>query len=76
MNSLKNITLDIPDNDMTVIQKMIFIYNALQKGWTVRKLEGSKFEFTKDLEFEKEEVNLEDYLKKFIRYNLNINNLK
>ncbi len=76
MNSLQNITLDIPDNDMAVIQKMIFIYNAVQKGWTVRKMEGNKFEFTKNLESEKQEVNLEDYLKKFIQYNLSIDNLK
>jgi hypothetical protein len=58
------------------IQKMVFVYNAIMKGWTVRKLENNQFEFTKDLESEKQEVNLEDYLRRFILYNLNINHLK
>ena len=61
---------------MMTIQKMIFIYNAVLKGWTVKKLEGNRFEFTRDLEHEKKEVNLEDYLRRFIAYNLNIDNLK
>ena len=76
MNSLKNINLDLSDNDMMSIQKMIFIYNAVMKGWTVRRIDGNKFEFTRNLESEKQEVNLEDYLRKFIVYNLNIDNLK
>ena len=76
MSSLKNINLDLSDNDMMAIQKMIFIYNAVMKGWTVRRIDGNKFEFTRNLESEKQEVNLEDYLRKFIVYNLNIDNLK
>jgi hypothetical protein len=76
MSSLKNVNLDLSDNDMMSIQKMVFVYNAIMKGWTVRKLENNQFEFTKDLESEKQEVNLEDYLRRFILYNLNINHLK
>ena len=73
---MNNISLDIADHDMITIQKMVFIYNAVLKGWTVRKTENGKFEFTKDLESEKEEVNLEDYLRRFMVYNLNIENIK
>ena len=76
MNSLRNISVDITEYDTMTAQKMVFIYNAIMKGWTVRKIEGVKFEFTKDLESEKEQVNLEDYLRKFIIYNLNIENTK
>jgi len=76
MSSLKNVSLDILDNDMMTIQKMIFIYNAVLKGWTVRRIGPDRFEFTTAIESQKQEVNLEDYLKKFIIYNLNIDNLK
>ena len=55
---------------------MIFIYNALCSGWTVKCLENDKFEFIKDKTKIKKEINLEDYLRKFVEYNLNINNLK
>ena len=59
-----------------ILQKMIFIYNALLNGWTVRMLEKNKFEFIKDKESIKREVDLSDYLRKFIQYNLNIENLR
>ena len=58
-----------------MLQKMVFIYNALLKGWTIRMIENDKFEFTKDTESIKKEVDLADYLRKFIQYNLNIENL-
>ena len=32
---------------INVIQKMIFIFNALESGWIVRKVEGDKYEFKK-----------------------------
>ncbi len=51
------------------IQKMIFIFNALHDGWTVRKLEKNKFEFLKDTEHLKKEVILEDCLKEFTKFN-------
>lgn len=58
-----------------LLQKMIFVYNALLDGWTVKMIEKDKFEFVKKKEAIKREVNLTDYLKKFIQYNLNIDNL-
>lgn len=64
------------DEPSLILQKMIFIYNALLKGWTVKMLEDNKFEFLKDNESIKKEVDLSDYLRKFIQFNLNIDNLK
>ena len=59
-----------------ILQKIIFIYNALLNGWTIRMIEKNKFEFIKDKESIKREVDLSDYLRKFIQYNLNIENLR
>lgn len=56
------------------MQKMVFIYNAILQGWTVRKIDKDKFEFTKGV-VNKREVNLEDYLRKFIEYNISIENI-
>jgi len=56
--------------DYNVIQKMIFIFNALQDGWTVRKLDKNKFELMKDKEHITKEVVLEDCVKEFIKLNI------
>ena len=57
-----------------MVQKMVFIYNALLTGWTVRMIGPDQFEFVKPTTNIKREVNLDDYLRKFIQYNLNIEN--
>lgn len=59
------------------LQKMIFVYNSILSGWTVRILENNKFEFLRNIndENERQEIALEDYIKNFIKYNLNINNI-
>ena len=56
--------------DYNDIQKMVFIFNALNDGWTVKKLDKDKFEFIKDKEQLKKEVVLEDCIKEFIKYNI------
>jgi len=56
--------------DYNDIHKMIFIFNALNDGWTVKKLDTDKFEFIKDKEQIKKEVVLEDCIKEFIKYNI------
>jgi hypothetical protein len=56
--------------DYNDIHKMIFIFNALNDGWTVKKLDTDKFEFIKDKEQLKKEVVLEDCIKEFIKYNI------
>jgi hypothetical protein len=55
------------------LQKMIFIYNALQKGWSVKKIKDDKFEFKKTKNAEV--LDLDQYMKDFISTNLNIDNL-
>jgi hypothetical protein len=65
--------------DPILVQKMVFVYNALNDGWTVCKKGENKYEFTKNVENEteelKREINLDDYLRKFLRFNMNIENL-
>lgn len=57
------------------LQKMIFIYNALKTGWSVKMLGEGKFEFKKSNANLTREVFLDDYLKNFLTYNLNIENV-
>ena len=51
-------------------QKMIFIINAIEKGWSVKKIEDS-YIFTKKHEGKKE-VFQNDYLEKFVETNLTL----
>ena len=61
---------------MINLQKMVFIYNSVMAGWTVRKIDNNNFEFIKKSNSNiKKEINLETYLKKFINYNLTIDNI-
>lgn len=50
------------------IQKMLFIINALERGWTVKKSQDS-YIFTKKHENRKE-IFMENYLEKFVGDNL------
>jgi hypothetical protein len=65
--------------DPVLIQKMVFIYNALNDGWDISKKGDNRYEFKKNIEQESEEIkreiNLDDYLNKFLRMNLSIENL-
>ena len=56
--------------DYNDIQKMVFIYNALNDGWSVKKIDSGKYELTKDNEHIKKEIILEECLKKFVKYNI------
>jgi hypothetical protein len=60
--------------DCILLQKMIFIYNALDKGWAVKKKRNA-YIFTKNHEGKKE-VLLDTYLKRFMMDNLDINKIK
>ena len=53
-----------------LIRKMIFIYNALQTGWTVRMIEKDQFEFKQRRSRIKYNVELESYVKKFVKDNM------
>lgn len=54
-----------------LMQKMIFIYNAIMSGWTVKLVGENKFQFKQKRINMKHEVLLDDYLRKFVRENMN-----
>jgi hypothetical protein len=54
-------------------QKMVFIINAIEKGWTVKKVEDS-YIFTKKHEGKKE-IFQNDYLEKFVETKLDVTKL-
>jgi hypothetical protein len=65
-NSNSNISYNI-------IQKMVFICNALNDGWTIKKINNNKYEFIKNKDILiKKEIDIEE----FIKDNMNIENLK
>ena len=68
--SISNLGLDI--NSM---YKMLFIYNAINEGWTVKKLDNDKYEFKNNNKEIKKEFFLENFLDKFIDKNLTIDNI-
>ena len=70
-----NIEIKLPDKiklDNFTIQKMIFINNALESGWSIKKVE-EKYIFSKRHE-NKREVYLNSYLENFLNANMNIQN--
>jgi len=54
-------------------QKMVFIINAIEKGWTVKKIDDS-YIFTKKHEGKKE-IFQNDYLEKFVEMNIDVTKL-
>ena len=64
-----NINKEI-ETDFIKIQKMRFIYNAIEDGWNVKKIDN-KYVFTKKHEGKKE-IYLETYLQKFIEDNMKL----
>ena len=72
-----DVELNVGANEMKIdcilLQKMKFIYNALEKGWTVKKRKD-KYVFSKNHQGKKE-VLLDDYLKRFMVENLDINKI-
>lgn len=60
--------------DNIKLQKMIFIYNAIESGWKIHKQKDS-YIFSKKHEGRKE-IYLDNYLKQFLESNFDINKLK
>ena len=54
-------------------QKMVFLYNALENGWAIKKRKD-KYIFAKNHEGKKEVFD-EAYLSTFMKQNMNINNI-
>ena len=65
---------DINSKNIFDISKMVFIYNTLQDGWEVKKIDN-KYIFTKNIEKEREEYT-DNYLRRFIIKNIDIDNKK
>ena len=55
------------------MQKMVFLFNALEDGWNIKKHKDS-YIFTKKHEGKKEILN-EDFLKRFIERNFDKNKI-
>jgi hypothetical protein len=74
-----NMDIEIKMNNNNVelsiskFKKMIFLYNALDNGWSIKKRNNS-YIFTKKHE-NRQEVFDENYLSTFMKDNLNINNI-
>ena len=60
------------NTDNNKLQKMIFLFNALENGWSIKK-KNKKYVFSKKHEG-KREVFFEDYLASFIKNNSDMNN--
>ena len=63
----KTVPIQLPSNikvDKATFQKMLFLTNAIDKGWTVKKSEDS-YIFTKKHENRKE-IFKENYLEQFL----------
>jgi hypothetical protein len=68
LTDLENIKIDA-----IKFQKMLFLFNSIEQGWTVKK-RGDSFVFIKSHEGKKEV--LEDaYLKKFMKSNLDLSKI-
>ena len=71
------ITSSDTDKDILVdsmkFKKMVFLYNALDNGWSIKKKENAYY-FTKNHEGKKE-VFEDSYLSSFMKENTNINNI-
>ena len=59
--------------DFIKFHKMVFLFNALESGWTIKK-KADSYIFSKNHEGKKE-VFLDSYLKRFMQQNLNLENL-
>jgi len=75
MNKQNHLVADTPNNikvDKSVFQKLIFLANALEQGWTVKK-SNDTYIFTKKHE-NRQEVFQENYLETFLLSNYNAAN--
>ena len=69
INCNENITIDYVN-----LQKMAFLYNALEDGWTISKNTNGYYVFKKKHEGKKE-VYLDSYLHRFMKDNFDINKI-
>ena len=70
------------DVDTVQVQKMLFLYNAVLDGWTVRRVPSTgasqtstTFEFTKDRRCVKKELLCDNFLEHFATQHLTMDSL-
>lgn len=68
LTDLENVKIDAIE-----FQKMLFLFNAIEQGWSVKK-RGESFIFSKNHEGKKEVLE-ESYLKKFMKSNLDLSKI-
>ena len=68
------INIDKKKLESNKIKKMAFFYNALNEGWTIKKIDGEKYLFTKNHEGKKQ-IFMDSYLTDFIESNMDITKL-
>ena len=73
LDSLKDLENGNIKVDVIKFQKMLFLYNSLEDGWSVKKKNDS-YVFTKHNE-NKKEVLEDSYLLKFMKTNLDLNKI-
>lgn len=57
-----------------MVHMMVFIYRALDDGWTVKKISDEKYEFKKPLQDITEEVTSDDFTSNFLRQFTSVDN--
>jgi hypothetical protein len=76
MNNKQQLLFEIPNNpkiEKPLFQKMVFLTNALDQGWTVKK-SNDTYIFTKKHE-NRQEIFQENYLEKFLITNYSADKL-
>jgi hypothetical protein len=68
---------DLENNNLKVdavkFQKMLFLFNSIEQGWSVKK-KGESYVFSKNHEGKKEVLE-DSYLLKFMKSNLDLNKI-
>ena len=57
-------------HNLKIFNEMLFVYNALSNGWTVKKLRNKKYKFTKN------NTNINLTIQDFIKNNMDISIFK
>jgi len=73
LDSLKDLENESVKVDVITFQKMLFLFNTIEQGWSVKKRNDS-YVFTKNHEGKKEVLE-ESYLMKFMKTNLDFNKI-
>jgi hypothetical protein len=73
LDSLKDLENENMKVDIITFQKMLFLYNSIEQGWSVKK-RNDTYVFTKNHEGKKEILE-DSYLLKFMKTNLDLNKI-